>query len=117
MTELYDESHRMKEREDNGKEEIKITGRSDRVKFRFRLYVSGTAKRSMNAVNQITEICKNHLGDCDLQIIDIYENPGAAKKDDIIAIPTLIKLSTAPRRRIIGDLADTNKVLNALESY
>jgi circadian clock protein KaiB len=93
------------------------TGKPGHAKFRFRLYISGTAARSMNAVNQITEICRNHLGGCDIQIIDIYEDPGAAKKDDIIAIPTLIKLSPAPVKRIIGDLGDKQKVLAALDYY
>jgi circadian clock protein KaiB len=113
----YNESHMMKEGEDNRKGETESTGGSDDLKFRFRLYISGTATRSMNAVNQIREICKNHLGDCDLQIIDIFENPGAAKQDEIIAIPTLIKLSPAPKKRIIGDLANKKKVLAALDYY
>ena len=82
-------------------------------KYHLKLYISGTAPRSMSAVNHITEICKN-LGGCDLQIIDIYENPGLAKEDQIIAIPTLIKLSPAPERRIIGDLADREKVMSVL---
>jgi circadian clock protein KaiB len=100
---------------ENSKNHNKDTGRraGGNKKYHLKLYISGSAPRSMSAVNHITEICKN-LGGCDLQIIDIYENPGLAKEDQIIAIPTLIKLSPAPERRIIGDLADREKVMSVL---
>jgi hypothetical protein len=36
--------------------------------------------------------------------------------DGIIVIPTLLKLSALPFRRVIGSLSDTNQVLLALSS-
>jgi circadian clock protein KaiB len=88
---------------------------SDR-KYLLKLYITGSAPRSLNAINNITEICKNNLVDYELQIIDIYENPSLAKEAQIIAVPTLVRVLPSPKRRIIGDLASSEKVLTCLEN-
>ncbi len=84
-------------------------------KYLLRLYITGSAPRSLIAVNNITQICKNHLVDYELQIIDVYQKPNLAKEDQIIAIPTLVKVLPLPERRIIGDLSDVEKVLYSVE--
>ncbi len=86
-------------------------------KYLLKLYITGSTPRSISAVNHITEICRNNLNDYDLQIIDIYENPVLARDDQIIAIPTLIKVSPPPQRRIIGDMANIEKVLTGLDHH
>ena len=40
--------------------------------------------------------------------------PEAARAHQVIAAPTLVKLSPAPVRRIIGDLGDTARLLHGL---
>jgi hypothetical protein len=60
-------------------------------------------------------ICDTHLkGRHDLEVIDLYLNPEAAAREQIIAAPTLVKLLPAPLRRIIGDLSDQPRVLAGL---
>ena len=49
-----------------------------------------------------------------MDIIDIYEHPEKITKEQIIAIPTLIKKSPLPEVRLTGDLSDTEKVVNEL---
>ncbi len=83
-------------------------------KYLLKLYISGSAPRSITAVNRITELCKTHLDNYELRIIDVYEKPDMAKEDQIIAIPTLVKSLPFPERRLIGDMIDINKVLAAL---
>jgi circadian clock protein KaiB len=51
----------------------------------------------------------------DLEVVDIYQQPAMAEQDQVVAAPTLLKLSPEPRRRIIGDLSDGPRVLKALE--
>jgi circadian clock protein KaiB len=46
--------------------------------------------------------------------VDILEDPRRVLSDHIVATPTLIKLSPAPVRKIIGDLGEEAKVLLAL---
>jgi circadian clock protein KaiB len=48
-------------------------------------------------------------------VIDLYQNPGLAIEEQIIAAPTLIKKLPLPFRRIIGDMSDIEKVLMGLE--
>jgi circadian clock protein KaiB len=79
------------------------------------LYITGSAPRSISAINNITSICKNNLIDYELKIIDIYENPNLAKDDQIVAIPTLVRVLPPPIKRIIGDLTSTEKVLTFLK--
>ena len=53
-------------------------------------------------------------GRYDLEIIDIYQQPGAAKAEQILAAPTLLKKLPLPLRRILGDISQPDRVLVAL---
>ncbi len=46
--------------------------------------------------------------------MDLLQDPRRVLNDHILATPTLIKLSPAPVRKIIGDLGEEAKVLLAL---
>ena len=82
----------------------------------LRLYVAGTTPRSQEAVRTISQICDEHLaGRCDLEIIDIYQQPTLAKGDQILAIPTLVRKLPEPVKKIIGDLSNTERVLVGLD--
>jgi circadian clock protein KaiB len=82
----------------------------------LRLYVAGINPRSSAAIRSITEICEEHLnGHCDLEIVDIYQQPTLAKGEQIIAAPTLIKKLPEPLRRFIGNLADKERILVGLD--
>ena len=81
----------------------------------LRLYVTGSTKRSTRAIEATREICDAHLkGHHELEVIDLYLNPEAAAREQIVAAPTLVKVLPAPLRRIIGDLADRPRVLISL---
>jgi circadian clock protein KaiB len=84
--------------------------------YTLRLYVAGLTPRSQEAIRSVTAICEEHLaGRCDLEVIDIYQNPVLAKGEQIIAAPTLIKKLPLPLRKIIGNLADKERVLVGLD--
>jgi circadian clock protein KaiB len=81
-------------------------------RFVFRLYVSGTTPRSSRAIRNIRKICEEHLrGRYDLEVVDIYQQPGLAGEEQIIAAPTLIKSLPLPLRRFIGDISEPERVL------
>ena len=87
-----------------------------RAKYIFRLYVSGSSTRSLRAIYNLRKLCEEYLqDDYDLEVIDIYKNPDAARKEQIIAAPTLVKQLPQPLRRFIGDLSNTKKLLLALD--
>jgi circadian clock protein KaiB len=86
------------------------------IEYLLRLYVTGTTPKSVQAIANIRTICEKHLrGRYELEVIDIYQKPDMAKKDHVIALPTLIKRLPAPLRRIVGDLSNTDKVLVGLD--
>ncbi len=83
--------------------------------FVFRLYVVDEGPGSARAIANLSAICKNHLPDNhQIEIVDLLQDPRRVLSDHILATPTLIKLSPAPVRKIIGDLGQEAKVLLAL---
>ena len=87
-----------------------------RQEYVLRLYVAGSTLRSREAIRNIRQFCEKHLaGRCDLQVIDIYQQPELAADAQIIAAPTLIKLVPGPMRRAIGDMSNEARVLRALD--
>ena len=89
-----------------------------RAKYILRLYVSGSSTRSLRAVENLKKICEEHFpNDYDLEVIDIYENPTAAREEQIIAAPTLVKQLPKPLRKFVGDLSNTQKVFIGLDIY
>jgi circadian clock protein KaiB len=85
-------------------------------KFLLRLYVNGATLKSKLAVENIKQVCEQHLnGRYNLEIIDIFQQANLARDEQIVAVPTLIKRLPHPLRRLIGDLSDKNKVLFGLD--
>jgi circadian clock protein KaiB len=86
------------------------------AKYLLRLYVTGTTGKSVRAIQNVRRICEEHLkGLYDLEVVDLYKNLPLARGDQIIAVPTLIKLLPAPLRRLIGDMSDEQRVLVGLD--
>ncbi len=87
-------------------------------RYILKLFVTGILANSARAVINIKTICEEYLeGRYELEIIDIYQQPDLALAEDIIAIPLLIKKSPLPETRLIGDLSDTEKVLEGLHLF
>ncbi len=85
-------------------------------RYVLRLYVTGMTPRSTEAVTSIKSICEEHLkGHYDLEVIDIYQHPALAQDEQIIAVPTLVKQLPSPLRKLIGNLADVDRVLLGLD--
>ncbi|MFP4379082.1 MAG: circadian clock KaiB family protein [Candidatus Sumerlaeia bacterium] len=86
--------------------------------MKLTLFVTGQSIRSQQAMINLNAICKESLnGDAEVEIIDVLENPEEAEKMQILATPALIKEEPLPACRIIGDLSNRDKVLNALQKY
>ena len=51
----------------------------------------------------------------DLEVIDIYQQPGLARDEQIVAVPTLIRQRPPPERRLVGDLSNQRTVLFGLD--
>ncbi len=84
-------------------------------KYILRLYVTGMTPKSRLAIRNVQKLLDTYLkGQCELEIIDIYQQPELAKANDLIAAPTLIKELPPPLRRLIGDMSSPDRILAAL---
>jgi circadian clock protein KaiB len=84
--------------------------------WNLRLYVAGQTPKSIVALANLKRICEEHMsGEYQIEVIDLMENPQLARRDQIVAIPTLIRELPSPLKRIIGDLSNTERVLVGLD--
>ena len=84
-------------------------------KLVLQLYVSGMSLKSMEAIENIKRLCEEYLeGAFDLEIIDLYKNPEAAADQQIVFSPSLIKQFPLPKKLLIGNFSDANKVIKGL---
>jgi circadian clock protein KaiB len=89
-----------------------------RAKYILRLYITGSSGRSMRAVHNLKKLCEEYLpNEYDLEVIDIYQDPEAAREAQIIDAPTLVKKLPEPIRKFVGDLSNTQKILVGLDIY
>ena len=91
------------------------SGDGESADYDLRLYFAGVSPLSIRAVTNIKKICEQYLpGHYTLEVIDLYQQPQLAARDQIIATPILIRQLPRPVQRIIGDLSDTQVVMQAL---
>jgi circadian clock protein KaiB len=81
----------------------------------LQLFVSGATPRSSRAIANITAIGETWLnGDYVLEVIDAFQQSDLVREQQVVVLPTLIRRSPLPRRRLIGDLSDRRLVLLGL---
>ncbi len=69
----------------------------------------------MRAIETTRQICDTYLmGRHELEVVDLCEFPEAAAREQIVAIPTFVKLLPGPLRRILGDLSNRERILAVL---
>jgi circadian clock protein KaiB len=81
----------------------------------LKLFVTGRTSRSREAVRNLRSLLSGRLHAVyDLSVVDVLENPEQAEIDHILATPTLVKHGAEGTIRIIGDLANTEEVVELL---
>jgi circadian clock protein KaiB len=86
--------------------------------WNLRLYVAGQTPKSVTALANLKKICDEHLtNQYKIEVVDLVRNPQLARKDQILAIPTLVRNLPTPIKKIVGDLSNTDKVLLGLELH
>ena len=77
----------------------------------LRLYVAGQTPRSLTAFANLKKLCEQHLaGRYQIEVVDLLKAPQLGAKDQIVALPTLIRKLPEPVRRVIGDLSNAERV-------
>ncbi|MCF8029459.1 MAG: circadian clock KaiB family protein [Desulfohalobiaceae bacterium] len=114
------EKHESRDRGNNHSDQDKTGENQDnehlRSSVQLRLFVSGSTSRSQQAIQNLRQICEEHLqGQYELEVIDLAQDPGQARQHQILAVPTLLKELPPPLRKIVGDLSEKEKVLEGLD--
>ena len=84
----------------------------------LRLYIANGTPHSRTAAETLRLLVRE-IGeeDCDLEVVDVMDNPAQAIQDGVLVTPTLIRLSPGPTLRIIGLLQPRDSVLRALRNF
>jgi circadian clock protein KaiB len=84
--------------------------------YSLKLFITGASPNSVKAINNLKTICEKYLpGRYTLEVVDIYQQPDAARTEQVIAVPLLIKSAPSPVKRLIGNMSDTASVLKGLQ--
>lgn len=79
------------------------------------LYIAGPSALSRRAIVNTRRICEEHLkGRYRLDVVDLCQNPAAAREQQLVAAPTLVKQSPLPMRKFVGDMSRTEVILQGL---
>lgn len=95
---------------------MKTKSRKASDEWLLRLYVAGQSPRSALALRNLEAMCQEHLaGRYQIEVIDLLKQPGLARNDQIVALPTLVRRLPPPMKKIIGDLSNQERVLIGLD--
>lgn len=86
------------------------------IVLRLQLFVAGETARARRNAHQLREVLDELLPKDAyvLDVIDVLEHAEVAEAMNIIATPTLIRRDPPSDRRIIGDLADRDRLRSLL---
>jgi circadian clock protein KaiB len=54
-------------------------------------------------------------GRYELEVVDLRARPDLAAADEVMAVPTVIRVAPQPARRAVGDLTDARQLAVALD--
>ena len=92
--------------------------KAPQAEWELRLYVAGQTPNSTAAFDNLKRICEAHLkGRYRIEVIDLRKNPRLAKGDQILAVPTLVRMLPTPIKKILGNLSNEERVLVGLDIY
>ena len=85
-----------------------MTGGAAADRWALTLYVDGVSAVSIHAIETVRRVCDERLdGHVDLEVIDLHQQPALARRDHVVATPTLVRRLPGPERRIVGEIGDS----------
>ena len=84
--------------------------------WHLRLYIAGQTTKSITAIANLKRLCERNMpAGYHIEVIDLMRNPHLARHDHIVAIPTLVRSTPGPVKRVFGDLSASERVLLGLD--
>jgi circadian clock protein KaiB len=92
------------------------TGANTGEQWDLVVYVADASPKGQQAIVNLRRACEEHLaGRYTIEIVDVLTDPRRAAADQILAAPTVVRRFPAPIRKLVGDLADSDRLLLGLE--
>lgn len=83
------------------------------MKYKLKTFIAGNSGASARAVARIEQLCRE-VNDIENEFVDIFENPQAAIDSNVIATPMVVRVEPQPDVKVVGDVADLNRLLQML---
>jgi circadian clock protein KaiB len=75
------------------------------------LYVAGNTPISTRAIVNVRDFCERNLkGHYELSVVNVSEHPELAAREQLVALPTLVRVFPTPPHRLVGDLRDKERM-------
>ena len=94
-----------------------VLGKTNKMEtyFSLKLYIAGNMSGAEKTINDVKRIFGDEvICKYELKVIDVINETHLAMEDNIIATPTLAKVNHDGVHMVIGDISDTENVLNGL---
>ena len=102
----------------NAKATTKLSRAARKPLWQFCLYVANKTPRSLLALANLRRFCDEQLpGLYQIEVIDVLAQPQVALKENIVALPMLVRKAPKPMRMVIGDLSNTPRVVAGLDVH
>ncbi len=83
--------------------------------WKLTLYIAGDTAAGREALHNLRHLCrifldKNHI----LEVVDLLRTPELAGRDQILAVPTVVRRHPLPVRKVVGNLSSVEQVVLVL---
>ncbi|PSO47885.1 MAG: circadian clock protein KaiB [Cyanobacteria bacterium SW_9_44_58] len=81
----------------------------------LRLFISGHSQAATQALTTLYRFLEENLSDSyTLKVVDIMKHPEQAELNQISATPTLVRVYPEPKRRIVGEWENLDRILQII---
>ncbi|MGI4832017.1 MAG: circadian clock KaiB family protein [Janthinobacterium lividum] len=79
------------------------------------LYVAGPSDQATRALSNLRGGCEQPLaGHYSLEVIDVRALPEVARREQLLALPALVRRGPGPRQCLVGDFSNPEQLLRSL---
>ena len=83
----------------------------------LKLYIARKSEKQDEMIQNLRAYFETNYGEVCISVINVLEDPGAALSDEVVATPTLIKITPEPQCRIFGDFSRDSTLSAALDLF
>jgi len=84
-------------------------------RWRLVVYLAGDTPVGLSALDNLRRICGEHLDNrVRIEVVDLLKEPETARLEQIVIVPTVVRKSPLPVKRVFGNLMASDLVVRAL---